>query len=630
MIGFDGMDPVLCEAMMQAGRLPTLAKLANAGGYRRLGSSIPPQSPVAWANFINGAGPGSHGIFDFIQRRPDDMSEPYMSVSDTPVGSGGWNMGDYRLYLDFWPFNHRPPKTRLLRQGTPMWDYLERGAIDSVFYFLPSNYPPSKSRHGYHRSLAGLGTPDLTGNYGLYHLFHDDPHDHSRDEGGIRSFFFFENGTCHRPLKLLGPKNTNLKTPAHTFAEFLVHRDKDSRTAGIQIQGQRILLTEGQWSNWVRLSFSMSMPSVVPDREANGICRFYLLSVGPVFRLYVSPINFDPSSPAARISEPMGFVKDISDKLGPFHTVGFQEAHNARRNNVLNDAQYAEQAQFVLDERLALLDYALDDYDDGVLFFYFSSTDLQSHFFFWDGEEPSLVRSPKQTGDYMEHIRRLYERMDRVVADVLKRYGDSVTVLVMSDHGFCNFRRQFHLNAWLAENGYLAGPPGGSVFGNIDWTGTQAYGLGINALYLNLTGRERDGIVPAAQRGPLLDELARRLEAIRDSNGRQVIRHARRADQIYRGPATAMAPDLIVGYSRGYRASWATSIGTITNEVLSDNENAWSADHCADIEEVPGIFFANRPIDALTPSLVDVAPTILADFGLAVPGTMTGKDILKR
>ena len=70
-IGFDGMDPRLSEKMMAAGKLPNLDRLRRQRGYSVLGTSIPPQSPVAWANFINGAGPGSHGIFDFIHRDPE-------------------------------------------------------------------------------------------------------------------------------------------------------------------------------------------------------------------------------------------------------------------------------------------------------------------------------------------------------------------------------------------------------------------------------------------------------------------------------------------------------------------------------------------------------------------------------
>ena len=110
-----------------------------------------------------------------------------------------------------------------------------------------------------------------------------------------------------------------------------------------------------------------------------------------------------------------------------------------------------------------------------------------------------------------------------------------------------------------------------------------------------MKGRERDGIVePGDQREALLAELIERLQAVTDSNGESVIRGVYRSDQIYTGNATALAPDLIVGYRRGYRASWATTLGELSDEVLLNNDVAWSADHCADALEVPGVLFCNR------------------------------------
>ena len=161
-----------------------------------------------------------------------------------------------------------------------------------------------------------------------------------------------------------------------------------------------------------------------------------------------------------------------------------------------------------------------------------------------------------------------------------------------------------------------------------DWAATRAYGLGINGLYLNLKGRERDGIVqPGQQSEELLVELINKLEAVTDTNGRKVIRKVHRADEVYQGQATALAPDLILGYSRDYRASWSTCLGDMDEEPLSDNEAAWSADHCADVSEVPGVIFSNRPIVADSPALIDLGPSILKAYGLPVPPTMTGKNI---
>src|SRR6266849_2222499 len=95
-IGIDGMDPVLSESMMNAGELPNLAKLRATGGFSSLGTSIPPQSPVAWANFINGAGPGFHGIFDFIHRHPHEKCEMFYSASEMLPGEGGWEVGEHK------------------------------------------------------------------------------------------------------------------------------------------------------------------------------------------------------------------------------------------------------------------------------------------------------------------------------------------------------------------------------------------------------------------------------------------------------------------------------------------------------------------------------------------------------
>ena len=628
-VGIDGMDPRLSERMMKAGALPNLAGLAQAGGYSVLGTSIPPQSPVAWANFINGAGPGSHGIFDFIHRNPAQQCAPFYAAAETVEGQGYLAVGDHKLQLDFWPFNHKPPRTLLRRQGVPFWDGLDRAGIESVFYNLPSNYPASPSKYGHHRCLSGMGTPDLLGTYGTcQHFAEDGPFEAKDESGGRRAALFFENGTAS--AKIVGPENSFLDEPKAVTIDFLVHRDSGAKSAVIEVQKHRILLKEGQWSRWVKLDFELSMPALIPNEHIGGICRFYLQQVSPNFRLYVTAINTDPSKPAIKLTEPPEFIEKISDKLGLFYTTGFQEDHKALSNKVFSDAEYAVQAGMVLDERLKLLEYAVDNYDDGLLFFYFSSTDLQAHMFWWDSQDKHPTRSAAEAKKYFNHLQGIYRKMDGVVGDIVKRYGDEATVIVMSDHGFANFRRQFNLNRWLRENGYIQPAGCTSVLSDVDWSGTRAYGLGINGLYINLRGRERDGIVdPGRERGELIGELISKLEAVTDVDGRKVIRKVHRADKAYLGGATDFAPDMIVGYRRGYRASWDTCLGEMDSEVLSDNDMAWSADHCADVSEVPGVMFSNRPVAVKSPSLVDIAPTILTEFGLKVPSTMQGKNVLR-
>ena len=143
------------------------------------------------------------------------------------------------------------------------------------------------------------------------------------------------------------------------------------------------------------------------------------------------------------------------------------------------------------------------------------------------------IAATPEAKHYFNHIHEIYERMDAIVGDLVKRHGDKAHIMVMSDHGFSNFRRQFNINTWLRDNGYLGPPDCTGVLGNtVDWRQSRAFGLGINSVYLNMKGREVYGIVePGQEREQLLDELVLKLQAVRDVDGRPVIRTVYRADQ---------------------------------------------------------------------------------------------------
>src|SRR4051812_19638072 len=258
-IGIDGMDPVLSESMMKEGKLPNLAKLRDAGGFSPPGTSCPPQSPVASAHFINGAGPGSPRLFDFIHPPPEHQSPPVYSAAETLPGQGGWEVGEHKIPLDFWPFNHKPAATVLKRQGEPFWDFLDAAGVPTTFYDLPSNYPPSPSKHGHHRCICGMGTPDLLGGYGTYQYFAEDvPEKGVEEQGGKRSRLSFSAETA--TAQIVGPNNDLLQQPEPIRIDFHIHRDRKANAAVIEIQGKRILLKAAQWSRWTKLDFTLSAP----------------------------------------------------------------------------------------------------------------------------------------------------------------------------------------------------------------------------------------------------------------------------------------------------------------------------------------------------------------------------------
>ena len=105
------------------------------------------------------------------------------------------------------------------------------------------------------------------------------------------------------------------------------------------------------------------------------------------------------------------------------------------------------------------------------------------------------------------------------------------------------------------------------------------------------------------------------------------MREAFSSADIYRGPYTRDAPDLIVGYERGYRVSWDSVIGRIADAIVLDNPKAWAADHCIHPDEVPGVLFCSHKIGTERPWIGDIAPTILRLLGVPVPRYMDGKPL---
>jgi predicted AlkP superfamily phosphohydrolase/phosphomutase len=220
--------------------------------------------------------------------------------------------------------------------------------------------------------------------------------------------------------------------------------------------------------------------------------------------------------------------------------------------------------------------------------------------------------------------------MDRIVGRTL-RYVDKETVLfVLSDHGFCSFRRGINLNAWLMRNGYLAlqenTSESGDYFEGVDWSRTRAYAFGLSGLYLNLQGREAQGIVARDAAASLRSELRDRLAGICDeADGQLAIQAAYDSTQIYKGPYLDAAPDLVIGYAPGYRASWGSVVGKVAQNVFEDNNKCWSGDHCVDPSAVPGVLFTNQKWQSQDPGIEDMAPTILRLFGVAPPRWMEGR-----
>jgi predicted AlkP superfamily phosphohydrolase/phosphomutase len=625
-IGFDGMDPQLLERFVTEGAMPHFAGLIREGGYKQLGTAIPPQSPVAWSDFITGQDPGGHGIFDFIHRDPKTLI-PYLSTSAARPSTKFLHLGE-------WKFPRDAAQVVLLRRGTAFWELLRDAGVDATIFKIPSNFPPVACET---RQISGLGTPDILGTYGVFSYFTDDPPVDADPAGGRVIVVATDSGRFTADIP--GPVNTYRDGDPEACVPFTCAIDTVHPTASFEVSGTRFVLQAGEWSDWVTLRFPLvpwleHLPGCAGKAHVTGICRFYLMETRPSFRLYVTPIQIDPREPAMPISTPAGYARELAAATGLFYTQGLPEDTKALEAGVLDDDDFISMSQHILAERLEQMRYELARFRglrSGFLFFYFNNPDQQSHMF-WRAMDAT---SPLHTESlaFEQRIRQVYIALDGALGEVLAAVDHRTCVIALSDHGFAPYNRSFHVNTWLLENGYLALQPGVerdkvSYLSGIDWARTKAYALGINGLYLNLRERESRGCVAPGDRTELLEELVTGLEAVIDpATGQRAIRHAYRADEVYHGPYTASAPDIILGYHRGFRGSNESALGEVAAVAFEDNRMKWSGDHCMAADEVPGVIVANRKILKDDPCLRDLAPTILAQFDLKPTPEMTGGDI---
>jgi predicted AlkP superfamily phosphohydrolase/phosphomutase len=619
-LGLDGMDPVFLREFVDEGVMPTFARMMASGHFSELGTAIPPQSPVAWSNFITGQDAGGHGIFDFIHRDPKTML-PFLSTSEAQQPTKWWKLGGWKLPRD-------GGGVELLRHGRAFWELLTQAGVDVTVFKIPANFPPVGQKA---RTLSGMGTPDILGTYGIFSYVTDHPPADTDISGGRIVPIDFTDG--HAEARIPGPVNTYRKGDPETGAIVQIDADPVHPAALFQVGDERFLLQEGEWSRWIDLSYDM-LPLGL--KSVSGICRFYLMEVRPHFRLYVTPVQIDPRDPEMQISTPADYSRDLAEAIGPYYTQGLPDDTKALEEQVFDDDDAVAQSDLVFDERVAQLRYELAHFkelDSGLLFFYFNSPDQTCHMF-WRNMDIHSPMHADAHGMHKDRIREVYRRLDGVLEMTLSEVGDQTTVIVLSDHGFAPYNRSFHVNRWLLDEGYLALKPGVtadqvSYLQGIDWSRTRAYAIGINGLYLNLRGREKHGIVsPGGEQEALLAELVAKLEAVvDDSTGQRAIKHAYRADRIYHGPYAATGPDIVLGYYRGFRGSNESALGEIPADVFDDNMLKWSGDHCMAADEVPGILLSNRPITKKEPELLDMAPTLLALFGLPPTPEMRGSDI---
>jgi predicted AlkP superfamily phosphohydrolase/phosphomutase len=613
-IGFDGVDPDHVENWKD--ELPHLAAHMAAGRMRRLGTTTPPQSPVAWATFATSLNPGSHGIFDFIGRDPTTY---FPEVGTNSYKAPGFDSAGKV---------QSPGSGSSPRSGESFWKTAADAGIRTTVLSVPYSFPADDlGPHG--KILSGLGTPDLRLTNSTFFLFGTDVDaeaDKKNVSGGDLVPLKGEAGSWTGVVE--GPRKVGGRGRVAATLKF--ETKPGSGVVSISGDGLEVEGRVGELSSWATVSFDVSNFYI-----AKALVRFLPLQVEDGLRVYMTPLMIHPDAPYLPISHPAEFAADLSKTYGSFKTIGWVHDTSALNSEQISDDAFAADMKSVFDARLAMTLGELKKDEADLLVSVFTATDRAGHLFtrFLDPAHSRHETDASQA----DLILQTYRWMDDALGQIEDSLGEADRLIVLSDHGFHTFRRGFAANTWLFQNGFLAlnggvepGKKTSLIRGHLDWSKTRAYAMGTGQIYINLAGREKNGVVAQADYAATCQEIVEGLKKVVDpSTGEPVLVDVFTRETWSGERLDHRAPDLQLAFADGVQLDrGGSALGGVPAEMFSDNTQKWSGDHAAsDPADTEGFLLSNLDGLRAEAAIADIAPTVLGLLGVEVPLRYEGRDL---
>jgi len=621
-LGFDGVEPAIVREMIAQGQLPNLAKLQESGAFKDLGSSIPPQSPVAWTSFATCKNPGGHNIFDFIRRNPSGPRGPMPYV-----GTG--KVEPVELSAD--GALEKPAQAVSYREGDSFWQVADAQGARCKILNVPFAFPAEELKNG--TMLCGLGVTDLRGTTSTFFSFSDaftPAQLKERLSGGNRVALSFSDDVAMAEVE--GPRDQRygIRDPkAYTKISLKFEVDRAAGVAKIGAGEQAVEITAGQWSDWVELQYPMS-----DQHKVYAVARFYAHEVGEQVRIYMTCQQFHPEHPYVPFTEPTDYAEELHERYGLYKTIGWAFDTHALRQDELTEDAFLEDIYETMNWRAALTYDELDRGECDLLISCWTATDRVGHMFWRYRDDKHPMHVPGAPDKFVKALEGTYQKMDEIVGNVAKRLGDDDLLMILSDHGFESWRTGFNVNNFLKDAGHLAiANQQMAEFGflqGFDWANTKAYSIGLSSLYLNLQGRETTGIVKPDEAKNVIAQIKEQLLELKDPDtGKNVFTSIYTRDN-FSGEAMKEAPDISFGYNRMYQSAKSAAKGAIApGKLFEPNNDKWSGEHAAaDMAWCPGIFFCNKTVENDKPHIQDLGVTALKYLGKDTPADFQGTDLL--
>ncbi len=562
------------------------------------------------------------------------------------------------------------------RQGTPFWTIAANHGSRVKVTHVPVTFPAEEMPAG-SNMISGLGVPDMRGRVGSPTIWTTDRQFETRRNEFSLTLDVLPARSGPVESTVLGPTNYPFniyvverardqwkkdglsiseraakekelkeKLRAQGYPEHLdtkVRFDIGPQSVAWSVGDQSGTLKVGEWSDWVIFDFRLNA-LVDKLQPLRGMSRFRLNRLDDQVEIYLAPVNFHPSCHPVRYSWPPDWAEELSAKTGLFKTIGWQIDTWTLPTGFGGLELFAEDMWHTVDLQQKILDEQLGQQQSEMYVQVFDFPDRAGHMLWHQLDDGHPLHKPETAEKYRVLMKDVYVRMDAIVGRARELAGPDALFIVVSDHGFSSFRRQINLNTWLYKHGLLAlkgnvrtrdleqlfdkDVTGVNVFEGIDWSRTKAWAMGLGSIYINLVGREPQGIVmPGDDYEQIVKEIQTGLESELDPvTGLKPISRIYRRDELYHDYDPGKLPDLRAANILNYRVSWQDTLGGLSTDVFEDNDRTWSGDHCSlDPKFVPGILFVNRKLTVDDPSIMDIAPSILNELALQPDVKLDGR-----
>jgi predicted AlkP superfamily phosphohydrolase/phosphomutase len=500
LIGLDSLAPTIVSRMLAQGSMPTLARLASEGWWSEMVPTMPPTTPAGWSTVATGAWPSTHGVEGFAVHRPGDQL-------------------DHKTHA----------LTSDVVRAEPIWTVADRHGLETVLLKFPMTWPSARERAVQVDGAAGWG-----GLKCVHDLVHSGCWDSETRQATQVAADAVPQEWLTRDEDNLGDESVQVIDLASAepwanlpsqfraiFGATLRLRSRDGDIATVHLlavqtqQGLRLLLADrldaaasrplavGEWSDWLLLDFG--------GASGQGFVRFKVTRASAEprgVRLYQTQVHR-----RAGFCHPATLDSEIEQAAGPI--VEWTESYD-RLQGWIDDATQLELYRDHVEWVTRASRYLLRARPWRLFMTQIHVLDMAYHLY-WGGIDP---RHPDYRAEdeprYWDLLTEVHTLADRLLAAILEEVDDETLVVVLGEHGHDLFHTGLLTNHLLIQDGLLAlrrDPRTGRL--RVDWSRTSAYASSYR-VYLNVQGRDPQGIVESDQQARLRDRVISLLYSVRD------------------------------------------------------------------------------------------------------------------